>query len=524
MLEKEDNIINKIVSDSSSSPSVPKADNMATPTISNPKNDYTYNLPKNDNTHYHTKNDYTYNHPKNDNTLYHPKNDKTLHHSQNEYTTPLFKNENTIPHPMNNYTFLHPINNYTHHHTKNDNTYHHSKNNHTHHLSPDAYTVPHPEIDYTIPNQKINYIFSTEKNDKNSFYTTNNNLRQNSTNVNTEKKNFIETKPIYECESKLPIFPIHYTKFSGTNNEDYEDWKRQFKCLLRYANIKKTDIYYFAASLLTGEAGRYLDNLKEEPDNFYDFIKAMDKRFGQAKMDKPQTYKNFLSKQQSKEENLIEYTHAMIKLGEDAGMDEIFIFQTIISNMTKTNRVLLRIHMKNEFTIKQLVEILQFENDAENRQQNIPEEHDINKKYEKFNNNKSNSYYLKNNEENQETLEDIYDRLKVMTTQSHNSNQYKEKYARNQPFCTKCNRNGHYYQNCITNIQKKDNNLHEDVTEKIRKIENKIDKKITGSLFDLKKDLNLDFEKLNKHFEIFPASFKAYTTLRKNETFVDNIL
>ncbi|EJW04587.1 hypothetical protein EDEG_04207, partial [Edhazardia aedis USNM 41457] len=102
---------------------------------------------------------------------------------------------------------------------------------------------------------------------------------ENRMNLNRAASNFNMMQPI-------PMLP--HKQFSGTNGESIEDWIRLFKpFLLFYKNENRCILHSYAVSLLIGEAGKFYDNLRSEPDSWEDFVDIMLKRYGKSKKQRP---------------------------------------------------------------------------------------------------------------------------------------------------------------------------------------------------------------------------------------------
>ncbi|KAM0683804.1 hypothetical protein COBT_004045, partial [Conglomerata obtusa] len=172
-------------------------------------------------------------------------------------------------------------------------------------------------------------------------------------NYNKKLKNLpdmIEINLIEKNETSTRPANVQYCikTFGGKDDECVEDFLRQFKYYSRvYSIYDETNLQFIAAGYLTGEAGRFFDNLEKEPTNWRQFEQKMIERYSKnEKLDKATRLRKFLNKTQGKNETTKEFVNKMVCLGTSAGLDMEIIIPTILSNMNNKFKVMYKMHMK----------------------------------------------------------------------------------------------------------------------------------------------------------------------------------
>ncbi|KAM0673869.1 hypothetical protein GVAV_002707 [Gurleya vavrai] len=110
------------------------------------------------------------------------------------------------------------------------------------------------------------------------------------------------------------ILMVQPQRFAG-NKKDFKDWIRRIKSIKRTKRYDDCEILNYSISLLTGEAGEYFDNLKEEPKSLEKFFEVMDKRYGECRLDRPTLYKKILSRIQKPHEKTQKFFEEIFKMG-----------------------------------------------------------------------------------------------------------------------------------------------------------------------------------------------------------------
>ncbi|KAM0674868.1 hypothetical protein GVAV_001687 [Gurleya vavrai] len=156
-------------------------------------------------------------------------------------------------------------------------------------------------------------------------------------------------------------------RFSGETNENIDDWLRQFNYLFTYGetDIMDEKIHHFASSFLIGKAGKYYDELKPQPKNWLEFINALKGRYQVKKVDKSSVFLEILTKKQQRKEKTKDFIRDIAKLSDEVKMNEEMAVQATIKNLL-SNQTLYRLHLKNNYTFKaliELVDIIEVDND-----------------------------------------------------------------------------------------------------------------------------------------------------------------
>lgn len=187
--------------------------------------------------------------------------------------------------------------------------------------------------------------------------------------------------------------------------------------------------------------------------------------------------------------------------GVEARMDEEIIIQSIINNMRTVNRIYYKIQLGDNFTFKKLINLIDLIEEDSRKEHYI-----LNKKTE-------------SSEENK-----IY-RLEEKINSLVNTFSDKKNYTnRKSIICKICNRFGHTEYDCRSqNFEKERNNntsLKEDpFLDKIKRIENELNIRVTGTIEEFMKNLPKLPQTLEKLFFSFPNHYNIYPTLKRNDFF-----
>ena len=253
------------------------------------------------------------------------------------------------------------------------------------------------------------------------------------------------------------------------------------------------ELHLLASSLLRGMARKYYDNLKEKVDNFDEFKSIMDKRFGETKADKPEIYRQFLNKLQKDDEDTLSFVEDMIRLGERTELDEKMITQTIIGNM-RENKILYRLHIKNEYTYDNLRNLI-----------NIIEDE---KKVDPFE--------YKNEENKVLELQKELENLSLMVKQQNSPRPYMN------VRCNNCDKAGHLQKNCRFNSNNSNNaKIHEEKPNRsnkiIKRIESLMNIELNGSVKEFTEKITTPTENLKLLLKGTPENFCIRKTLERNQ-------
>lgn len=177
---------------------------------------------------------------------------------------------------------------------------------------------------------------------------------------------------------------------------------------------------------MIGKAGKYFDELKEEPKSWTEFEKLMRDRFGSTKIDKPSLLIKILMKKQKENENTKSYILEMAKMAEDAEMETNLTIQTIIKNLLH-NKTLYRLHLKEKATIHDLIRLVDIIECEEQKQ-------------EEFNILDNTNNVSDSNKENE--INGFMEKLEKLTLNLNRSNA-KNSYRKTNVRCYICNEYGH---------------------------------------------------------------------------------
>lgn len=301
-------------------------------------------------------------------------------------------------------------------------------------------------------------------------------------------------------------------KFSGEKGESFSDWIRQFKMLLKLnTGYDETNLQWYAASHLIGEAGRYFDELKEQPETWTQFIEIMEKRYGTPAFDKPTILRRVLIRRQKINEPTKKFCEEVYKMAEEASMEESLAIQTIISNLLPDNKKLYRLHIKDDISYKNLlaiIDIIECE-DSYNEEEN---DYDRNPKRD------ANEY------------EDIVEKIEKLSLLVNRNTTQNDKFLHRTPICQNCQRKGHTSHECYkkkkyTEYRRNPSiDYEQGFKNKLNEIQRLLEKKIEGKISEFRNQIKTPTRECLKFFDAIPAHYNAYTTLRKNELFLNEIL
>jgi hypothetical protein len=230
--------------------------------------------------------------------------------------------------------------------------------------------------------------------------------------------------------------PRAICNFSGSKTESISDWLRQFKSFTKlYRMYNENNLQLFASSFLTGEAGKFYDNLLKEPETWTEFQDVMNKRYAKTTYDSTTLLKKVLNRTMKHDEDLMEFCNELYGLGQKAGMEEVNILQVIMSNMYHPNKALIRVAMKSQGkTYRDLLSVLELIDDSR--------EEDEADKYPLFTQAKPQTPI--NNTEISSLIDRIENLTLAISKSSNNHSQIRHALIK----CSYCNRNGHISEEC----------------------------------------------------------------------------
>ncbi|KAM0673332.1 hypothetical protein GVAV_003301 [Gurleya vavrai] len=223
-------------------------------------------------------------------------------------------------------------------------------------------------------------------------------------------------------------------RFSGKTNENIDDWLRQFNYLFTYGetDIMDEKIHHFASSFLIGKAGKYYDELKPQPKNWLEFINALIGRYQVKKVDKSSVFLEILTKKQQRKEKTKDFIRDIAKLSDEVKMNEEMAVQATIENLL-SNQTLYRLHLKNNYTFKALIELVDIIEVDNDHKCNI----------------KPTRETIREIQEQQHDMSDLMNRIDKLTLSISQPN--RETNLKASIYCQICKKNGHSKYDCSYN-------------------------------------------------------------------------
>lgn len=115
---------------------------------------------------------------------------------------------------------------------------------------------------------------------------------------------------------------------------------RQYKFFIKFITEFNADkIRYYAASLLSGAAAKYCNQLEIEPKKLVEFKEIMNEKFGNKGQGKTLLYKIIMNRKQSKNEKTKEFIKEKRSWAKETKMEDEFLVLTILNNMIKEKRI-----------------------------------------------------------------------------------------------------------------------------------------------------------------------------------------
>lgn len=269
-----------------------------------------------------------------------------------------------------------------------------------------------------------------------------------------------------------------------------------------YEGYNDNNIHILASSYLREEAGRFYDGLTNEPNTFTEFKEIMIKKYRYMPKDRPTLLRNVLNRVQEEQENLSDFANVVYKMGLAAGMDEVLIIQTIISNLRCKEKQIIRLFSKNINDFKDLLSVLEnVETDDVNTRNNIDDKHE-------------------NRYSNDNKFNDLIDRIDNLTLTVNNRNVEKTRVKNVNIKCYNCGNTGHVSKFCTRNNRSRASFKQRD---DLSKIINDCSRYFGGRLPErmlefLKKIKNTNSE-LSGILKNIPGHFLVEETLKRNPEF-----
>lgn len=308
--------------------------------------------------------------------------------------------------------------------------------------------------------------------------------------------------------------------YGGSDTENLFAWLRQFKYLpMLYKSITEHNLHIFAASYLKGSAAHYIDNLECIPHNFIELKNKLEKRFSYKQMNKTTMYHTVLATQQNPKESIKSFCEKIYNLGNEAGMEEEIIVQSMINNMTSLHKNLYKIHLQGKMTYKNLINLITI----------LDNDKDINNDETIKNTSIANIFESNNSTSSNLSTNDIIQKLDSICLQINQSSKDNHNYTkRDYVPCKICNRTGHSEQNCYTikrneKQQPLDNNNYYEADKKIQRLEGILRWKIDGTVQEFTEKIVPHWPRAQEILKILPSHYKIYPTLKRNEFILNEL-
>ena len=128
---------------------------------------------------------------------------------------------------------------------------------------------------------------------------------------NNTAKNYI-CSIINKVSSTYPAV----STFSGRKGESIEDWLRQFKIFAQLVDgFDENNLHILASAHLRDDAGKFYDDLQQEPKTFKQFKEIMLNRYSLVPKDRPTLLRGVLNRYQQPGESASEFASTMYNLG-----------------------------------------------------------------------------------------------------------------------------------------------------------------------------------------------------------------